>query len=171
MTSLQAALDVLLSFFSTSDSPANVIDPDPFGVGSALCLGLNSTIALVNGADGDNDEQDWIVTTTAGVAINVPDIKGSLDWLNAANRGTSIGRYYCAISNDGSGAAIVHETSIHGQWFDHTAPLSRRRLLSTAFAVLDNASNKTPDVLGDLGGELFDLEWAATTLLVISDPS
>jgi len=54
----------------------------------------------------------WFLTFAAGVALDVPDIEGTLRWVNARNRELTIGRYLSCIHEDRRMTAVIYTESV-----------------------------------------------------------
>jgi len=69
------------------------------------------SIFFVDATNADAGDQ-WTLQLCATLAVDVPDVTGSLLWANDRNRRSAIDRYYCAIAQDGSMCAVAADTSV-----------------------------------------------------------
>ncbi|MFF0659521.1 YbjN domain-containing protein [Micromonospora tulbaghiae] len=104
---------------------------------------------------GNNGGQ-WQIQMSCALAADVEDVGGATAWVNAKNRNTTVGRYYCAVAQDGSRCCVVFEADVWGGLLDnllsqHTQPV--RDLLSGYLAAcLETATTESKDFAGQSGG-------------------
>jgi hypothetical protein len=90
---------------------------DLVGTSAGFGLSAGRGLTLVH---ADNTGADWaMVFVCSGLALDVPDPQAALEWVNAQNRQTAIGKYYCAVAQDQRMAAVVYEHGIWGGHFQH----------------------------------------------------
>jgi hypothetical protein len=97
--------------------PGHVLDFDLFRMPDqpedfyGFGIGHNGGLTLAY-TDTTGDPAEWWVQVSSALAVDVPDIEGVLQWVNAKNRVAAIGKYYCAIARTQDMAAVVCEMAI-----------------------------------------------------------
>lgn len=150
-------LNFMLSYFQQQDVPVDVVDEDVFYRGLDIAVSHAGGIGLISAI---GEPEDWSLAITSGVAVDVPDIVGSLDWVNSQNRRIEVGRYYCAINRGEGLAAVVHEETLPGSLLDMAHQGSRSMALTVAFSVLVNAAESSADLITKCGGRPFSKDSA-----------
>ena len=102
------------------DFPGQVLDFDLFRMGDGypndfygFGVSRNGGLTLVY-TDTTGDPAEWWVQVSSALAVDIPDVGGLLQWVNAKNRVAAIGKYYCAIASTQDMAAAVCETMLYG---------------------------------------------------------
>jgi hypothetical protein len=85
-------------------------DIDSF-FGFAIAHGGGLTLVY---ADVTNDGPWWVQIQSA-VGVDIPDVAAALNLANGWNRGTAMGRYFCAMHNEKPLASIIFEQDLPGE--------------------------------------------------------
>lgn len=141
--------------FISSDDAWEVINPDIFGDGAHMAIWSQGIIGLVSVLE---HEDDWYLAITCGVAIDVPDIDGSLRFSNIQNRRIAFGRYYSAVAEEQGVAAVVYEHLILGESIDLSSESSRRNVLWVVALLMADAAATSGEFIARHGGSPFSRE-------------
>lgn len=91
-------------------------EPNGFGIrcgdGFAVIFGFEQ-----------NNKPIWWLRMVAGIALDVPDIDGSLRWVNEQNRGIYAGCYLCGIDQSRGLAGVVYQISFSSLVMDSDSEL------------------------------------------------
>lgn len=98
--------------FSNAKFPDAVIQPPMFdvtenvkGFGISPGRGLTMVMGDVTGMK----PTQWSLQFASAIAVDVANIGAAANWVNERNRNTAIGKYYYALSGDGSLCAVLWE--------------------------------------------------------------
>lgn len=105
----------VLRTWADKDFPGDVInwgmfDSVPGFDGFAIAHAGGLTILFANTVEQD---RQWWVQVSSGLAFDVPAPEAVLTWVNNQNR-TQLSKYYCAFTPSGEMAAAVNETQFYG---------------------------------------------------------
>ena len=156
MASPREVFQMILSSVHRPDVPAEVIDEDVFSDGSDMAITYSGGLALVS-AVGEGDE--WMLTVTGGVAVEVPDISGVAQWVNSQNRRVAYGRYYYAVGAN-ERVAVVYEDCLPGKYIDMSHQYSRSLVNTRTFTIFGDSADTGRDLVANFGGQLFPLDSA-----------
>lgn len=168
MTQAAERAVMVLRKWAENDFPSGVLETDLFDLVDTQCgFGIHhgGALTLVWADVTDRPQDAWTVQLSSGLAIDVPDLGGPLQWANAANRQTVIGKYYCALAHDQGMSAVAYENSLPTLSFDllfdgpHGPGTFQRlggRLRGLLRNNVDAAAEGAAQVLGSWGGRRFE---------------
>jgi hypothetical protein len=93
--------------------PSQVLDFDMSGDFYGFGISHHGGLTLLY-ADTTNEPAQWWVQVSSALVVDIPDVTGIIQWVNAKNRSSVIGKYYCAISRSHDMAAAICETLHYG---------------------------------------------------------
>jgi hypothetical protein len=112
-------VDQVLGFMRTivdKEFPGSKIEFDLFS-NTEVCSGFgisnNGGLTLVY-ADLSGPDEQWWLQIDSIITVDIPNVEAALQWTNARNRSTVIGKYYCAVAREQGLAAAVFETDLFG---------------------------------------------------------
>ncbi|MET8816309.1 hypothetical protein ABZW47_30450 [Streptomyces sp. NPDC004549] len=164
--SVERAVGVLRQW-AEDDYPSGVVDMTVFDlIDTQWGFGIHDqgALTLVWADITDRPADNWSVQISSGLAIDVPDLVGPVQWANAANRQVVIGKYFCALAYEQKMSAAVYETSLPTLYFDLLfdgphGPGTFQRLGGWLRALQRNnvvsAAEGAREIIGSYGGRRF----------------
>lgn len=130
------------------------VGPDGFGIRCGSGAGLVLVTA-------DQDEP-YFFNITGGLATNVEDIYGAMNWVNSKNSGNRFGRYYVSIPAEGQPRCnVVYQANV----FSMMMPDQRDWCAQMMRLVVETVDNEALPLQQSVGGSLF--EDSPDTLIVL----
>lgn len=160
--SLHPALQsvALLRTWTEEDFPGSVFSFDLFEFTAEMAgfvISADGGSALVMTDVTGNPTGPWAVQVGGGLALDVPDLAGPLNWVNTRNRASVHGRYFCALAEAQGLSATVYVEFLHGVLFEYLRQGSMSRWLRALVGnVVESAVQEGREMVTTYGGRAFE---------------
>lgn len=144
-----AFLKALAEHHWSSVSLPDFFDVTPTIAGFLLHHDGGLVLVFADWTPDEGGDGQWVLQMSCALAVDVENVAGATAWVNAKNRSTSVGRYYCAVAQDGSRCCVIFEADVWGGLLGdllspHAQPV-RNMLTGYLAACIDTATSESLD--------------------------